>query len=276
MIATIKSEWRKSRFRPAFLVASGIMAAITVLVYGVNWYLALHPTATRGGDRAIVNIATLYPDQFVNNVMGAAFPIGAAMAIVVGALFAGSEYGWGTMKTMFTQGPGRLTVWVGRLVVFAAWMLILTVVLFAVGALSSVVVALFQGHVIAGPAAFDLAKGMGAIWLILMVNGTIGLALGVLIRQPAAALGIGLTYVLAVELLAVRIINLINNGQYKNVTEQFVNQNATALTQSFTSPVFGTSVASPISADHAVLVLFAYGIGLAIVAAAALRLRDVT
>src|SRR5205807_376879 len=173
MIATIKSEWRKNRFRPAFLVASGIMAAITVLVYSVNWYLALHPLATRGGDRAIVNIATLYPDQFVNNVMGAAFPIGAAMAIVVGALFAGSEYGWGTMKTMFTQGPGRLTVWAGRLVVFGAWMLILTLVLFAVGAISSVVVASFQGHAISGPAAFDLVVGIVAIRLFLMVTGTI-------------------------------------------------------------------------------------------------------
>src|SRR5207302_5212280 len=144
------------------------------------------------------------------------------------------------------------------------------------GALSSVVVALFQGHVIAGPAAFDLAKGMGAIWLILMVNGTIGLALGVLIRQPAAALGIGLTYVLAVELLAVRIINLINNGQYKNVTEQFVNQNATALTQTSTSPAFGVISPPTISAEHAVLVLAAWGIGLTIVAAGLLRLRDVT
>src|SRR5207253_6852725 len=112
-----------------FVVAWGVMVAITVLVYGVSWDLALHATATRGGDRASVNIATLYPDQFVNNVMGAAFPVGAAMAIVVGALFAGSEYGWGTMKTMFTQGPGRLTVWAGRLVVFGAWMLILTLVL---------------------------------------------------------------------------------------------------------------------------------------------------
>lgn len=276
MIATIKAEWRKSRLRPAFLIAAGIMAGITIIIYGVNWYLALHPLSTRGGDRAIVNIATLYPDQFVNNVMGAAFPIGAAMAIVLGALFTGSEYGWGTIKTMFTQRPGRLTVWGGRMVVFGFWMLLLTVLLFGVGAASSVVVALFHGHVISWPAAIDLVKGIGAIWLVLMVNGSIGLALGVLIRQPAAALGIGLTYVLAVELIAVRIINLINNGQYKNVTEQFVNQNATALTQSFTSPVFGVVSPPAISADHAVLVLLAYGVGLAIVAAGLLRLRDVT
>ncbi len=276
MIATIKAEWRKSRLRPGFLIATGVIAGITVLVYGANWYLALHPLATRGGDRSIVSLATLYPDQFVNNVMGAAFPIGAAMAIVLGALFAGSEYGWGTMKTMFTQRPGRLTVWAGRVVVFGAWMLILTFVLFGVGAAISVVVALFQGHAITWPAAIDLVKGIGAIWLVFMVNGSIGLALGVLIRQPAAALGIGLTYVLAVEIIAVRIINLINNGQFKNVTEQFVNQNTTALTQSFTSPAFGTITAPVVSADHAVLVLAAYLIGLTIVAAGLLRLRDVT
>jgi len=146
----------------------------------------------------------------------------------------------------------------------------------SVGAASSVVVALFQGHAITGPAAIDLAKGVGAIWLVFMVNGTIGLALGVLIRQPAAALGIGLTYVLAVEIIAVRIINLLNNGQFKNVTEQFVNQNATALTQSFTSAAFGPAPARAITAEHAVLVLAAYGIGLVIVAAGLLRLRDVT
>ena len=276
MIATIKAEWRKSRLRPGFLIGAGVIAGITILVYAANWYLALHPLATRGGERPIVSLATLYPDQFVNNVMGAAFPIGAAVAIVLGALFAGSEYGWGTVKTMFTQRPGRLTVWGGRVFVFGIWMLILTLVLFGVGAASSVVVASFQGHAITGPAAIDLAKGIGSIWLIFTVNGAIGLALGVLIRQSAAALGIGLTYVLAVEIIAVRIINLINNGQFKNVTEQFVNQNATALTQSFTSAAFGPAPSPAISADHAVLVLGAYGVGLVIVAAGLLRLRDVT
>jgi ABC-2 type transport system permease protein len=272
MIATIKAEWRKSRRRPAFLVAAAIMAAITVLVYLVTWYLALHPGT---GERS-VNIATLYPDQFVNHIMGAAFPVGAATAIVVGALFAGSEFGWSTLKTMFTQGPGRLTVWTGRVIVFAAWMLIITAVLMAFGVAMSVVVALFQGHAITWPAGVDLVKGAGAIWLILAVNGAIGLALGTLIKQSAAALGVGLTYVLAVEIIAVRFINLLNNGQYKWISDLFVNQNATALSQSFTSPAFGRAVAPTIGAEHAVLVLVAYGIGLVIVAAGLLRLRDVT
>ncbi len=105
MIASIKAEWRKNRFRPAFLVSAGLIAGIVVLFYSAEWYQATHP----GGVRDAVSILTLYPDQFVNNVMGAGFPLGAAMALVLGALIAGSEYSWGTLKTVFSQRPGRLT-----------------------------------------------------------------------------------------------------------------------------------------------------------------------
>src|SRR2546423_110678 len=38
MIATIKAEWRKSRFRPAFLVTAGIITKITILIYLLSWY----------------------------------------------------------------------------------------------------------------------------------------------------------------------------------------------------------------------------------------------
>jgi len=273
MIATIKAEFRKNRYRPAFLVASGVIAAITVLVYLLTWYQALHPGT---GDRQSVSLLTLYPDQFVNTVMGAGFPLGAAIAIVVGAIVAGSEYSWGTMKTSLTQGPGRLTTWFGRVVVFASWMGLMTLILFAVGAATSVVVASFQGHAIAWPAAVDIAKGIGAIWLVFAVNGAIGLALGTLIRQSAAALGVGLIYVLAVEIIAVRFIDSLNNGAYKWIGDLFVNQNATALTQHFTSPAFGRTFAPSIGAEQAVLVLMAYFAGLIIVAAALVRRRDVT
>ncbi len=268
MIATIRAEWRKSRFRPAFFIGTGLLGALTVLAYGVNWYLAHHP----GSAERPVSILSLYPDQFVATVLGAGFPLGAAMAIVVGAIYAGSEFGWGTLKTMFTQRPGRLTVWAGRMTVFAAWMLIMTLVLFAIGAASSVVVATFESHVITWPAAIDVAKGIGAIWLIFTVNGAIGMALGVLIKQPAAALGVGLVYLLSVEIIAVRFVDALNNGAYKWIGNLFVNQNASALLQSFTP----ARNASAISAEQAVIVLAAYGIGLVVIAAGLLRLRDVT
>jgi ABC-type transport system involved in multi-copper enzyme maturation permease subunit len=272
MIASIKAEWRKNRFRPAFLVSAGLIAGIVVLLYSAEWYQATHP----GGPREAVSILTLYPDQFVNNLMGAGFPLGAAMALVLGALIAGSEYSWGTLKTVFTQRPGRLATLTGRVVVFQAWMGIMTLIVFAAGAVYSVVIASFQGHTITWPAAIDMARGVGAIWLVLAVNGSLGMALGALFRQSAAALGAGLIYVLAFEIIAVRFIDTINNGAYKWIGNLFVNQNATALAQSFTSPAFGRAIAPAVTAEHAVLVLVAYGVGLLMVAAGLLRLRDVT
>jgi ABC-2 type transport system permease protein len=268
MIATIKSEWRKNRFRPAFLVGSGLMATLTVLFYSVGWYQATHP----GSADSAVSIVTLYPSNFVNNAMAAGFPLGAAIAIVLGALLAGSDYSWGTLKTVLTQGPGRLTTWTGRAVVFMVWIGILTLVMFAVGAGYSVVIAATQNHAIVWPAAIDIAKGMGTIWLVLAAFGSVGLALGALIRQSAAALGVGLVYLLAVEIIAVRFIDGLNGGAYKWIGDLFVGQNATALTQNFA----GQAVASSIGAEQAVLVLAAYIVGLFIVAGGLQRSRDVT
>jgi ABC-2 type transport system permease protein len=266
MIATIKAEWRKNRFRPAFLVSSGLMAAITLLIYSSNWYLATHP----GARERVIPITALYPDQFVNNVMGAGFPLGAAMAIVLGAILVGSEYSWGTLKTLFTQGPGRLTTWVGRLVVFSVWMGILTAILFAIGAAYSLLIVSTNNHVIAWPSVADIVKGFGAIWLILTVNGALGMAIAVLVRQSAAAIGIGLVYLLSIEIVAVRFISTISNGDYKWIGDLFVGQNASALLGHLSNAKGVT-----ISTEQALLVLFAWLVALLIVAAGLQRVRDV-
>jgi ABC-2 type transport system permease protein len=272
MIASIKAEWRKNRFRPAFLVSAGLIAGIVVLFYSAEWYQATHP----GGVRDAVSILILYPDQFVNNVMGAAFPLGAAMAIVLGALIAGSEYSWGTLKTVFTQRPGRLSTLSARVLVFQVWMGIMTLIIFAVGASYSVVVASFEGHAIVWPAAIDIVKGIGAIWLVLAVNGSLGIALGILFRQSAAALGVGLIYVTVLQIILVRFISTFNGGSYKWITNWFDGQNATALLNSFTSPAFGHATPPAIGAEQAVLTLAAYLAVFIVAAAALLRQRDVT
>ena len=267
MIATIKAELRKTIRRPALLVGSGLVGGVVALVYGVLWYQATHPSSAEHP----VSLVTLYPQDFVLNVLGAGYPLGAALAIVLGALVAGSEYSWGTVKTMFTQGPGRLTVWMGRTIVFMGWTGLMTLVLFAVGAACSVVVAYFEGHAVVWPAAVDIAKGAGAIWLIFAANGAIGLALGVFFRQSAAALGVGIVYLLGVEIIVVRFVDALSNGAYKWIGDLFVGQNSSALLQSF-APHSNASI----GAEQALIVLAAYVVGLIVVAAGLQRVRDVT
>ena len=63
--------------------------------------------------RAIILASTL-PDQLVANTLGG-FPVFAgALALVFGALVFGSEYGWGTVKTLLTQRPGAAAVLGGQ------------------------------------------------------------------------------------------------------------------------------------------------------------------
>lgn len=268
MIATIKAEWRKNRFRPAFLVASALIAVLTLLVFSSNWYQATHPGAA---ERAIP-LALLYPDQFVNNVMGAGFPLGAALAIVLGAILAGSEYSWGTLKTVFTQGPGRLTTWTGRVLVFTIWMGIVTAILFVIGAAYSALIASVNNHALVWPSAEAIAKGFGAVWLILTVNGAIGMAIAVLVRQSAAAIGIGVVYLLSIEIIFVRFIGTISNGDYKWIGDLLTGQNASALINQLAGHTKGITI----SAEQAVLVLFAWLVAMLIVAAGLQRVRDVT
>ncbi len=155
-------------------------------------------------------------------------------------------------------------------------MAIMTVIIFAVGAGFSAVIASAQGQAIVWPAAIDIVKGIGAMWLVLAVNGSLGMTLGVLFRQSAAALGVGLIYVTVLQIILVRFIASFNGGTYKWITNWFDGQNATALLNSFTSPAFGHATPPAIGADQAVLTLVAYLAIFVVAAAALLRQRDVT
>ena len=272
MIRVIKAEFRKYLRRPAFRLGAAAVALLVAIAYAIGLAGIINPSlAPRGG----INVLTLYPDQFVNNVTGAA-GLSAAIAMIVGALTAGSDYAWGTFKTSIIQRPGRLSTVAGRIIAYLGFTGVLTLIIFVVGAAGSVVVALYESHSITWPQAIDVVKGFAAIWLVLSVSGSLGLFLGTLFRQPAGAVGVGLVYGLALQVLVVRFIAGIDGGAYKWIADLFEGQNSTALLHYFTSPAFGPSPAPDIAASRAVLVLVAY-VAVYIAAASALVLRrDVT
>jgi ABC-2 type transport system permease protein len=273
MIGVIKAEIRKYVRRPAFRVGAALVALLVSVAYGIGLLGLINSSvAPRGG----VNVAQLYPDQFVVYATGAA-AITGAIAMIVGALTLGSEYSWGTFKTALTQRAGRFTTIGGRVVGYLLYTGVLTLIIFVLSAAWSIVVAQYESHAISWPAAFDVVKGFGAIWLVISVSGTLGVFLGTLFRQPAAAVGVGLVYGLALQVLVVRFIASISNGAYKWVADLFEGQNTGALLQSFSPPpAVGQISKADISAERAVLVLCVY-IAVYVVATAVLvRQRDVT
>jgi ABC-type transport system involved in multi-copper enzyme maturation permease subunit len=274
MIGSIRAEWRKLRRRPAYLVGSVLVVAACVLVYAVNYLQFTHPAA--GGEaQAALNRQTLYPADLVLNVIGASFPLGAVLAIVLGALASGSEYGWGTLKTLLTQGPGRPTVFAGRVVAMIMWMGLLSGLLYAAGAVCSVVIAAIDGHAVSWPSALVVAEAVGATWLVLGCYSLLGMTLGFVFRQAAAAVGLGVVYLILLQTILVRFVSGLGPA-YHWVLKAFDGENTSSLVQSF-----GTAIPDPhappplVGGGQAAVVLAVYAAAFAVVAAGLLWRRDV-
>jgi ABC-type transport system involved in multi-copper enzyme maturation permease subunit len=119
--------------------------------------------------------------------------------MILGALVAGSEYGWGSLKTVLTQRPGRLAVFGGTLAALGAILLAVVLVSFAVSAGASATLAAAEGLPIQWPPVADLVQGIAAGWLVLGMWCLFGLLLGTLTRGTALAIGLGLVWALVVE-----------------------------------------------------------------------------
>jgi ABC-2 type transport system permease protein len=198
------------------------------------------------------------------------------MALVLGALATGSECGWGTIKTILTLGPGRIQTLVARLAAAAVGVALLTALYYGAGAVASLVVAVVDGHAVVWPAAIDLVKALGATWLVLYTFGLLGMALGFVFRQAAAAVGLGLVYLVVVEVIVSRFITGFHGGDYQWIAKGLSGANATALVQSFGQVLADPRAAAPlVGGTQAVATLAVYAVAFALASAALLRWRDV-
>jgi ABC-2 type transport system permease protein len=196
-----RAELFKLVRRPA---AWTLLAAAAVLsqVFG---YLIPYLSYAGGGSGPMEGaspesiLASTLPDQIVANTLGG-FPVFAgALALVLGALVFGSEYGWGTVKTLLTQRPGRLAVLGGQFAATAIGVAVGVLVLFALGALSSTAIAVTEGASLNWPGPVDLVEGYGAGFAIMTMWAGLGAMLGVVLRGVALPIGLGVVWVLGVE-----------------------------------------------------------------------------
>jgi ABC-type transport system involved in multi-copper enzyme maturation permease subunit len=128
------------------------------------------------------------------------FPFfGGVFALMLGVFALGSEYGWGTLKTLFTQGPSRSRVFAAKLAALGIVLIPFVLCLFAAGLIASLVIAAIEGAPATLPSAWLLLRALAAGWLILAVWGALGLLLGVLTRGTSIAIGLGILYALLVE-----------------------------------------------------------------------------
>jgi ABC-2 type transport system permease protein len=192
MTRTVTAELLMLRKRAATWILLGIWTFLGIFFAYVIPY-ALDPEDSPGG------IGRFLPESFVGNLL-AGFPFfGGVFALMLGVFALGSEYGWDTIKTLFTQRPGRLQVFAAKLAALGIVLIPFVLAIFTAGAVASYVIAQIEDAPANWPSAWLLVRAIAAGWLILAVWAALGVLLGVLSRGTSLAIGVGILYALVIE-----------------------------------------------------------------------------
>jgi ABC-type transport system involved in multi-copper enzyme maturation permease subunit len=285
MLGVFTWESYKLLKRPAAWVLLGILLLLAIGLFYVTFYF-VYTYANAGPASGLpkgVKLSDfkigLYPPAFVKYTISSLDTLGGVFALILGVLSQGSEYGWGTIKTLFTQRPGRVALLAGKLAALLAAVFVMVVALFAVCALSSVAIAAVDGKLGDFPPAIDIVRGVASLWLIYSFFAVFGFGLATIFQQSAMAIGLGLAYAILIEGIIFGIAANIGGEAVKRIESWFPIANVGYLSGSFGAAVpegLQRSVAKPYAdANHAVAALLMY-IALFVVASALLvRRRDV-
>jgi ABC-type transport system involved in multi-copper enzyme maturation permease subunit len=285
MFAAFRGELFKVVRRPGVWVLVIVLLVLAILIgYAITWLIYTFPPkgASQGlpqGTTLADFKVTLYPANFVRQTLGQWGVLGGVFALIVGVLLQGSEYGWGTIKTLYTQRSGRLTMLFGKVAALAVVVFVMVIALFGVDAAASTVVALIDGKTISYPDATTIVKAIVACFLIFGFWAMFGLALATLFQQSALAIGLGLAYALVVEVLIFGLLGGLGGDIVKQIQQWFPVANTTYLTESFgTLRLRGVQGATTPYADatHAVLMLLLYVAAFTAISAYLSRTRDIT
>ena len=250
--------------------ATWILLAIWTLLGVFFAYVipyALDPEDATGG------IAEFLPESLTGTLISG-FPFfGGVFAVMLGVFAFGSEYGWGTLKTLFTQRPDRLRVFAAKLAALAVVLIPFVLSPFAAGAVASFVIARIEDAPVTWPSAWLLVRALAAGWLILAVWAALGVLLGVVTRGTSLAIGFGILYALVIEGLL---------GVLDPITEVLLRANGYSLAMSLGASAESIGSSGPgsfsgpfVAGGQALAVLIAFVLGFTALAAVLLRRRDV-
>jgi ABC-2 type transport system permease protein len=276
MAASVAAEIIKLGRRPATWVVGAVFLGLIVFFGYFLSYVFIVGIQDEAAPETQQFVATLYPENFLINVLSNGFVgFGSALALVLGALAVGSEYGWGTFKTSLTQRPGRMAVFSGKLLALAGLLAVLTLPALATGALSSLVVAAAEDVPANWPAAPEVLRAAGTGWFILVSFAAMGAFFATLFRGPALAIALGLVYLLVLENLFLGFPT--ENETFVAVGKALPARNATDLVAAFGDPFGGFEPpGGTVEPAQALLVLGAYTLGFVVLSLLLFHRRDVT
>ena len=203
--AVTSAELFKLVRRPATWVLLGLWPSVQLVFSLAIPYISYLQGNSYEGSSPEALLSDALPHRLVLNSTSGLPLFGGALVLTLGAVIAGSEYVWGTQKTLLAQGPRRLTVLAGQLLAFVVVFTGAVAVSFLLTAAGSWAIAGAESAPVDWPGMAELARGVGGAVLIGTTWGVLGMLLGTALRGTALAVGLGLVWILAVESLVVNV-----------------------------------------------------------------------
>ncbi|HEX5089210.1 MAG TPA: ABC transporter permease [Nocardioides sp.] len=260
--ASARAELLRLRKWPAVWVTIGAWLALTVM-FGFLFNYVSYKTGDTSFSNEGVTRQSLLDEVLpanVPHVLIQGMPMfGGALMLVLGALVAGNGYGWGTWKTVLTQGPARPAVVTGSFAALTVFVVTTVVATLALCFGLALLIAGVESQTVVWPTLSDTAKSTGVGFLVMEMWALLGFLLGTVARGPALSVGLGLVWALVVE-------NLLRGvGQLLGPVEAFTKILPGTAGGSLVGSIVGTGGPDPtpgvldtLSGSTAMIVLGAY------------------
>jgi ABC-2 type transport system permease protein len=277
-IASLRAELLRLRKWPVTWVITGVWLTLNVFFGYLLDYLS-YRDAVGGGDQRLAGalLAQLSPAQVPSTMVTGLPMFGSALVLILAALATGSGYGWNTWRTVFTQGPGRLSALGGTLLALAVVVVGFTVLTLLTDLAASSIVTAAEGQALSWPGLGEVAEGLGGALLIGATWAAGGALIGILARSPGLAVGLGLVWVLIVENLLRGVATLL--GPLEAATDLLPGTAAGSLAGALgaagaAQPGGAPGVFTVLSGAQAVALLAVYLVAFVVVAGLVLTRRD--
>lgn len=195
----VRAELFLLRKRSSTWALLGIWATVSAFFVYVLPYLMYVSDGRTAEARQDPDFAAMTPERFVSTAIEGLPFYGGAIVLMLGVLSVGSEFGWGTWKTLYTQRPGRERIFAAKMTALAIIIVPFLTAVLGVGLGASIVIALIEDVPIAMPALGASLVAIPAGWLILATWTGVGVVLAVATRGTSLAIGIGILWALAFE-----------------------------------------------------------------------------
>jgi ABC-2 type transport system permease protein len=253
---------RKLSRRPATFVTFGLLVGLLVLIV-----IAVGATANsnvangNGAERgAAMRELLTFPGAY-NRMLQFILGLGGLFAMIYGAAIAGSEWGWGTLKSAVARGESRVGYMLMSFASIGFMVAIGLVLAFAISVVAAVIGANMAGISTSGlsdtATLGDLPLRLVKGWVAVMEEASLGFAIATLARSQLAGIGAGIAFYFGESFASLFLPDIVKFMPFSVATA--------ALSTGTTDVGAGGAAIASLPADQALVLVFVWLIGCLVV-----------